>query len=218
MDTRRDLGTVKGLTEGTKLCRASAEAFANEYFASHGGIEAAAQRATEDLSETNPVRSSDIFLAVQPVTYTVPSDLFAAAPRDTKDDVVPEKASTDEVVAFAFFLTDPVHSITFSTVSQSVPSKWISWLDAPAQPPSNEQEAWSQLPEEIAEIVEGGGVDPREWVSEWLEETISLAVGVVAQRYVARRMGVGEGGMKGKARAEVVNEQGGGEAARAGLI
>jgi hypothetical protein len=29
-------------------------------------------------------------------------------------------------------------------------------------------------------------------VAEWLEESLSLAVGVVAQRYVARRMGVGE--------------------------
>jgi hypothetical protein len=37
-----------------------------------------------------------------------------------------------------------------------------------------------------------GGVDPRDWVAEWLEESLSLAVGVVAQRYVARRMGVGE--------------------------
>lgn len=59
------------------------------------------------------------------------------------------------------------------------------------------------------------GVDPREWVAEWLEETLSLTVGVVAQRYVARRMGVGEGGIgRGKRREEVV-ESGGGEAARA---
>jgi hypothetical protein len=42
---------------------------------------------------------------------------------------------------------------------------------------------------------------------------------VVAQRYVARRMGVGEGGIgRGKARVAEVLEDGGGEAARAGLI
>ena len=75
------------------------------------------------------------------------------------------------------------------------------------------------MPREIAEIIESGGVDPREWVAEWVEEVISLAVGVVAQRYVARRMGVGEGGIgRGKARAEEVMADGGGEAARAGLI
>ena len=75
------------------------------------------------------------------------------------------------------------------------------------------------MPEEIAEIIESGGVDPREWVAEWVEEILSLGTGVVAQRYVARRMGVGEGGIgKGKARMEEVLGDGGGEAARAGLI
>ena len=56
------------------------------------------------------------------------------------------------------------------------------------------------------------GVDPREWVAEWMEETLSLAIGNIAQRYVARRMGVGEGGIgRGKQREELIS----GEAARA---
>jgi len=46
-----------------------------------------------------------------------------------------------------------------------------------------------------------------------------LGTGIVAQRYVARRMGVGEGGIgRGKARMEEVLSDGGGEAARAGLF
>lgn len=57
-------------------------------------------------------------------------------------------------------------------------------------------------------------MDPREWVAEWMEEILSLGVGVVAQRYVARRMGVGEGGLgRGKRRAQ--DEDISGEAARA---
>ena len=53
------------------------------------------------------------------------------------------------------------------------------------------------------EIIQSGGVDPREWVAEWMEELLSTAVGVVAQQYVAKRMGVGEGGIgRGKQRAE----------------
>lgn len=43
-----------------------------------------------------------------------------------------------------------------------------------------------------------GAVDPREWIAEWMEETIALAVGIIAQRYVSKRMGVGEGLGKGK--------------------
>jgi hypothetical protein len=232
----RDLGAVKGLIEGTKLVRVSAEAYANEFFASHGGLELAAQRATEHLSESNPVRSSDIFLAVQAISHDAPDDLFQGPAKEKEEgSVVEDKEKADELISFAIYLHDPVHSITFYTLSQSVPAKWIKWLDAPSPltPPSPTsptqqksgffgREGENQnlyLPEEIAEIIESGGVDPREWVAEWVEEILSLGTGVVAQRYVARRMGVGEGGIgKGKARMEEVLGDGGGEAARAGLI
>lgn len=231
----RDLGAVKGLVEGTKLVRVSAEAYTHEYLSSNGGLELAAKRATEQLSESNPVRSSDIFLAVQAISHETRSDLFQGPAKDMTEESVVDDAKPDELISFAMYLHDPIHSITFSTVSQAVPAKWIAWLDAPSptapvSPTSPSAEAsffsrssedtmyQSSLPAEIEEIVESGGVDPREWVAEWVEEVISLAVGVVAQRYVARRMGVGEGGIgRGKARAEEVMADGGGEAARAGL-
>jgi hypothetical protein len=234
----RDLGSVKGLVEGTKLVRVSAESYAHEYFSSHGGLELAAQRATEDLSESNPVRSSDIFLAVQAISHEAAEDLFQGPPQEKEEGaVVEDKEKPDELISFAIYLHDPVHSITFHTVSQPIPAKWIRWLDAPppaaaaGSPPPPPRQASSSifggddgyqhqhLPEEIAEIIESGGVDPREWVAEWVEELLSLGTGVVAQRYVARRMGVGEGGIgRGKARMEDVLGEGGGEAARAGLI
>lgn len=232
----RDLGAVKGLVEGTKLVRVSAEAYSNEYFTAHGGLELAAQRATEDLSESNPVRSSDIFLAVQAISHHAPDDLFQGSAKDNNESgVIEDEEKPDELISFAIYLHDPVHSITFHTLSQSIPAKWIAWLDAPspltpASPTSPSQKsgffgresegsANPNLPEEIAEIIESGGVDPREWVAEWVEEILSLGTGIVAQRYVARRMGVGEGGIgRGKARMEEVLGDGGGEAARAGLI
>ncbi|RDW82792.1 hypothetical protein BP6252_03904 [Coleophoma cylindrospora] len=233
----RDLGAVKGMVEGTKLVRVSAEAYSNEYFTANGGLELAAQRATENLSESNPVRSSDIFLAVQAISHEAPEDLFQGSPKEkTQSDVVEEKSKPDELISFAIYLRDPVHSITFYTITQSIPAKWIAWLDAPspltpASPtsPSHQKSGFfgregedgmnPNLPQEIAEIIESGGVDPREWVAEWVEEILSLGTGIVAQRYVARRMGVGEGGIgRGKARMEEVLGDGGGEAARAGLI
>lgn len=215
---RRDLSAVKGLVEGTKLARVSAESYSTDFFASKGGVEEAAKQATQVLSETNPVRSSDIFLAIQAISYPAPEELFGgSAPADPeKTGGMEEPKEQDELVAFAIYLHDPIHGISFKTVSQSMPQKWADWLDAPV--PTSLEDEEVQLPAEIRDIIDAGGVDPREWVSEWMEETLSLSVGIVAQRYVARRMGVGEGGLgRGKAREAVV-EAGGGEAARAGII
>lgn len=212
---KRDLSVVKGLVEGTKLARVSAEAYANDFFAARGGVEQAAQQATEVLSESNPVRSSDIFLAIQALSFAAQGDLFASSSSEEKGEVQEQKEE-DEHVAFAIYLHDPIHGISFKSVSQSFPAKWSEWLDAPATAGPEDDEV--QMPSAIRQIIETGGVDPREWVSEWMEETINLSVGIVAQRYVARRMGVGEGGLgRGKAREAVV-EAGGGEAARAGII
>ena len=138
--------------------------------------------------------------------------------------------NSDHEIAFAVYVYDPIHDITYSALSQAMPAKWIRWLDAaasPMTPASGESSSdadpaaheFENIPEEIREIVEGGGVDPREWVAEWVEESLSLVVGIVAQRYVARRMGVGDGSLgKGKAKTESLVQSGAGEAARAGLL
>jgi hypothetical protein len=218
---KRDLSVVKGLVEGTKLARVSAESYATDFFSTRGGVEEAAKHATEGLSESNPVRSSDIFLAIQAISYPALDDLFATSTSESSENTggVEEQKEDDEQVVFAVYLYDPIHSISFKSVSQAFPAKWVEWLDAAAPISASEEDGeLSHLPPEIREIIESGGVDPREWVAEWMEETISLSVGIVAQRYVARRMGVGEGGLgRGKAR-EAIADAGAGEAARAGII
>lgn len=223
----RDLGLIKGLTEGTKLCRASAEAYSTEYFSSTGGIEGARQRAVEPVDENNPVRSSDLFLAVQAILSDEDKTLFAgtaSAEKEKETSTVLEEDDKDELVSFAVYIFDPVHEIYYSSVSQGIPAKWVRWLDTPTPlTPASGQDGGlpdiERVPEEIRDIIESGGVDPREWVAEWVEEALSLSVGIVAQRYVARRMGVGEGGIgKGKRRLEDVVQEGGGEIARAGVL
>ncbi|OJJ04141.1 hypothetical protein ASPVEDRAFT_134974 [Aspergillus versicolor CBS 583.65] len=223
----RSISAVPGLVEATKLCRASAEGYAAEYFASRGGVEEAAKQATQDLSETNPVRSSDIFLAIQAVSQTTSTaEVFQAGPttdKATPSGVVDVPDAPEEEITFALYLHDPIHGIAFHAVSQAIPQKWIHWLDSSSAPAPNFESADSDVPravvpEEISEIVESGGVDPREWAAEWIEEAITLSVGIVAQRYVARRMGVGESAAaKGKMRAEQASaaESGAGEVARA---
>jgi len=211
----RSMGIVAGAVEASKLSRASAAAHAAEFFAARGGLDAALRRASSDLAAANPVRSSDIFVAIQAAGFAADGALFAGPPDPpaAAPGLVLD-APPDEQVAFAVFLHDPVHAIDFGALSQAFPRRWADWLDAEAGGDDDEP----QLPGEIAEIVRAGGVDPREWVAEWVEEILALAVGVVAQRYVARRMGVGEGGIgRGKAKDAAI-EAGAGEAARAGAI
>lgn len=227
---KRSINAVKGAPEGSKLAKASAESYAGEYFAPRGGVEEAAKRATETLSESNPTRNSEIFLAIQAVSQTVAADMFGDGGKEGSEeeaaeggmrDVSPDAPTTTEEIAFAIYLHDPIHGIAFQTLTQSVPSQWLTWLDSDADAETGSDE--EALPESIAEIIAGGGVDPREWVAEWVEETLTLGLGVVAQRYVARRMGIGEAGKNAKGKgvlrpdrgASEMVESGGGEAARA---
>lgn len=209
---KRDLAAIRGIVEATKLARASAEAYANEFFATRGGLEEAAKHATEVLNEDNPVRSSDIFLAIQAVTIEGDKTLFQGAPTNTDQEegtVQTPEDENEDTTAFAIYLHDPIHSLSFSALSQAFPNKWSNWLDESSSGPDS-------LPESIRDIVESGGIDPREWIAEWIEETLNLSIGVVAQRYVAKRMGVGEGGLgKGKAKARADEAAAAGEAARA---
>ncbi|KAM0345554.1 hypothetical protein ACHAPU_006483 [Fusarium lateritium] len=225
-DSARELGLINGLPEGTKLCRANAESHATEYFSANGGVEGAKQRATEDVSETNPVRTSDLFLAVQAIAVDSDKSLFArtaSAEKEKSSSDVEDQDDEEELICFAVFILDPVHDIEFYAVSQSIPARWVQWLDTPAPltPRSGEDgdDLDANVPEEIRDIIDSGGVDPREWVAEWLEELLNLSIGTVAQRYVARRMGVGEGGLgRGKRRTEELVQDNAGEAARAGVI
>ncbi|EGX95505.1 hypothetical protein CCM_00159 [Cordyceps militaris CM01] len=224
-DSVRELGLIKGLTEGTKLCRANAEGYAEEYLSAKGGVEQAKARATEDLSESNPVRTSDLFLAIQAIETDDDGTLFArtaSAEKDKEDKA--DKEDDDGHVSFAVFILDPIHQIEYAAVSQSIPAKWARWLDTntPLTPKSGDEEQAEvdlAVPAEIRDIIDSGAVDPREWVAEWIEETLSLSIGIVAQRYVARRMGVGEDSLgKAKRKMEELVYENAGEAARAGAI
>ncbi|KAK4914737.1 hypothetical protein LTR49_017079 [Elasticomyces elasticus] len=218
---KRSLGTVQGLREGTRSCRVGAESYAREFFDARGGVEEVARKASETLDQRNPTRSSDIFLGIQAISYKAEKELFADDGRgdSAQGDGGEEDGDGEEEVCFAIYLHDPLHSLSFSGVSQPFPAKWAGWLDASNHElaSGNEPgagEGGDGLPDDIQAIISSDGVDPREWVAEWIEEILATSVGIVAQRYVARRMGVGEGGIgRGKRRVEESDVSG--EAARA---
>lgn len=187
------MNATNGLQEGIKLARATAESYATEH------TKAAAAQST--VSSQNPTRKSNIFLAIQPTIHTT-NDLVASVTDESS-------GHGEKVVSFAIHLHDLEHNISFSTLSQALPLQWLEWLDSP--PPADVEPGEWALPEVIQDIMRAGGVDPREWVVEWVEEAVGLSVGVVAQKYIAKRMRVGEAGEMGQVMRNAVMEQAAGE-------
>lgn len=185
-----------GLQEGIKLARVAAESYAADH---------AKEAAEQTVTAENPTRKSNIFLAIQPTIHSA-DDLVSSVTDE-------ESADEEMVVSFAIHLHDPEHNISFSTLSQALPLQWLIWLDAP--PPADIRPGEWVLPEAVQDIMDAGGVDPREWVVEWVEEAVGLSVGVVAQKYVAKRMRVGEAGQVADAMRTAAREQAGEEEAGA---
>jgi len=192
---KRNLNATHGLQEGIKLARAAVESYASDH---------AKVAAETVISPENPTHKSNIFLAIQPTIYK--ADALVTSTGDSSD-------GGGEVAAFAIHLFDPEHNISFPALSQALPKQWLDWLDAP--PPEDTKPGSWALPHVIQDIMDSGGSDPREWVVEWVEEALGLSVGVVAQKYVAKRMRVGEAGEIGEVMRDAISTRGGGEEARA---
>ncbi|KAK4064661.1 hypothetical protein Trihar35433_8178 [Trichoderma harzianum] len=213
VDQARELGVVKGLVEGTKLCRVNAESYATEYFATKGGVEAVKTEARSGISEPGSVRTSDLFLSVQAIVNDHDKALFgrtAAAAKEKESEDTEEE--NEEEFRFAIFIIDPVHEIEYGTTSQPIPAKWARWLEAPRPmtPQSGDDVPGSlhnRVHEDIRSIVETGELDPREWVAAWIKESLVLSAGIVAQWYVARRMQVGVNHARASAEEEDDDEE-----------
>lgn len=123
----------------------------------------------------NPITYSYVYLRVQPytTTYTLPqlhtdSDAAAAVSNST----------TQSSLQFLICLSDPQHNMIHSTVTQSVPTKWL--------------DLW----------------DEYDWVEDLVVEAIRVGVEVIGQEYIGSRMGWDKkGAEKGAPEESSVNEQ-----------
>lgn len=97
----------------------------------------------------NPTTYSYVYMRIQPfmTSLTTPS-------RGGEEEV-----ATQSTLQFLLYLSDPAHQITHSSVTQSVPGKWL--------------ELW----------------DEYEWVEDLVVEAIRVGVEVVGQEYIVSRMG-----------------------------
>jgi hypothetical protein len=108
-------------------------------------------------SNQSPVTYSNIYLRVQPFTTSVTIPEQPAFSESSTG--IPASTQTD--LQFILLLIDPDHQLVHTTISQSVPGKWL--------------EIWDQY----------------DWVEDLVAETLRLGVEVVGQEYVVARMGWG---------------------------
>lgn len=102
-------------------------------------------------SAQNPTTYSYVYLRVQPFRTALAVPQRAGAEGAA--------AEAQESLQFLLYLADPSHQLTYSTVTQSVPARWL--------------ELW----------------DEYEWVEDLVVEAIRVGVEVIGQEYIVARMG-----------------------------
>ncbi|KAG0656778.1 hypothetical protein C6P45_002614 [Maudiozyma exigua] len=179
---KRQLNVFNGkLTDGEKLAFANLEDAVKLFNKAHEELvrQQEVNGDKDDKSQDN-ANISDIFISIIPVSIPTTGD--------SRDKITTTDASQSGNFSFTIVLKDITNDITSTTRSQGFPSKWIHWLEGgsvlrkenePNTPKKNGNEE-----EEDEEQV-----DPSEWVQDWIEDGISLVLGVVAQNYVVERMG-----------------------------
>lgn len=154
---------------------------------------AAIEDQIRDVKDEEIERTSKIYLSLQAYGGSID-----ASDKGKEKEVEPESVE-DAEIQILMTLVDPANQITFSSTSQSFPSSWIPLS---------------------LQTVEAA-TQPREWINEWLEEALQLTAGVLAQRYVARRMGIDNAGkenaMKGSEESGGMKIKEGQDLSEAGL-
>ena len=105
-------------------------------------------------STENPTTVSHIFLSIQAASFQSTSTFSNISRSDNPNN---NKAPKDDLFAFVVFLKDAKHDIEYLTVSQAFPLGWTI---------SNHNPELSN------------------WLYEWMDEGLALALGIVAQRFV----------------------------------
>ncbi|SCV13315.1 related to Maintenance of telomere capping protein 1 [Nakaseomyces glabratus] len=111
-------------------------------------------------AEKSENRISDIFVSILPVAIPDKND-------STKEDMI---------------VTDPHHAgnFSFTVLSQQA----VEWLEGETKK-NKESKKGDDNEDEEDDIV-----DPGEWVKDWIEDGLSLSLGILAQTYVIKRMGL----------------------------
>lgn len=184
-----DLGLFYGKAiDGEKLCFANLESLIKDYLKIKESSESSKQ---EDAAESeDEIATSNIFIAIQPICVgqqpappnndlDAPAASTAAAHEPASGPVFIE-ANNPTSFAFTLILKDITNNFTIVSKSQPFPLKWAAWLSGS----HDDVDAVFSDEEGVS------GVDPSEWVNEWVKNGLELSFAVLAQEYITRRMGI----------------------------
>ena len=156
-----DAGSAPGsYAEALKMCRAAVEATLRD-----DPFLNKADKPDEDSAEGNSkVGESVIYVSIQAFTYqpVVHAEEEADKEKSDGDD-------NELELHLLLHLSDPANKITMQTSSQGIPPAWLAL-------------SGKNVPETAYQ--------PREWVADWCEDILTTVAGVLAQKYVCRRMGL----------------------------
>lgn len=121
-------------------------------------------------STSNPTTYSTVYLRIQPYLTSIPP-LPIPGPSDTpSSDAAAIPQSTH--LQFLLHLSSPSHSLTHTTTTQAVPSRWVDAFQA--------------------EDADGKGGEVNSWVEDVLVDVLKVGIEVIGQEYVGERMGWGK--------------------------
>ena len=115
---------------------------------------ASSAHASSHASTENPTTVSHIYLSIQAASFQSTSTFSNISRSDKSNN---SKAPKDDLFAFVVFLKDAKHDIEYLTVSQAFPLSWT-------------------ISNHNSELLN--------WLYEWMDEGLALALGIVAQRFV----------------------------------
>lgn len=133
----RDLNAVEGFEQALKLAQANLEEAIR--------ANAPPEDSQQPSSVQNPTTTSYVYLCLQAFTST---------------SIIPGPDPTESThLQFILLLSDPVHSLAYTAVTQAIPEHWLK--------------VW----------------DEYDWVEDTVAETLRFGIEVVGQEYVVGRMG-----------------------------
>lgn len=155
----------------------------------------------EKIKEIN---KSNLFISIQPIT-TNKNDEENSTTADEKNrnnEPIFIESNNSNSFSFTLILKDITNDITIITKTQSFPLKWSRWLSGDIKEfkslfnnededeGKNEQENKDENNNEEEDDNNNIGIEPSEWVKDWIKDGLSLSFAVLAQEYVVKRMGI----------------------------